>query len=1051
MRNILNKRNSRYCFVWVVMWMLLGLGHLNAVAQEAAGASITGKVIDQYGNPVSGVVVTMKNADYKAVTDFDGTFEFQYRKGDMLRLSHPGFLHKEIKVNKLRNSERIFKVTLSEEFMKSPAVINGPYDAKDKASFLGSAATIYTNQLNKMLSTTIIPSLQGRLPGLNVVQTRGARKHQIDASSTATGFGFDNPANVGKGVYSDNTEFDIISRFNKNNSPVVVVDGVQRDLYSLDPDAIESVSIQKDALSSMFLGMRSSRGALVITTKDPISEGFQLSFTGRFGVQSSAKELKPLSAYQYAYLLNEALLNDKKNPFYTYDDFTKYRNHSSPFTHPDVNWGDELMNNSSTIQSYNLNVTGGNKFAQYFVSVGYVGENGLFKNPGGDAHDTNLTFDRYMINSKVNINITNDFKAKVSLMGRVEEGTQPGGTGNGYSDILNSIYTTANNSYPVRNPDGSWGGSQSFTSNLLAQSIGSGYITDGARDILGSINLNYDFSKVVKGLSARLVGSVTSQARSTIKRTKSSEVFGYTIDAAGNESYSRYGEKKSQSNDFRSVSTYQQMYGQFAVDYGRQFGQHGFKASLMADTRTVLSNYDLPEYPSNIIADVSYNYAGKYFAQASMSESFYNRYAPGRRWGTFYAFGLGWDISQESFMEDIDWLNQFKIRGVYGQTGNGMDNAGYYTYSQTYSAEGDDYRLGTNLGAGSSKFSEKRPLANPYLTWEKANKLNIGVDLALFNNHLRISGDYYNDKYFDLLQKRGKNIELIGQEYPDENIGKSRWFGGELSVTYQDHVGRFNYYVSANWSCEQSKLLFKDEQKVPHDYLRETGNPVNAVYGLVADGFFTSKEEIKTSPVIEGFENIQPGDVKYKDLNNDGVINEFDKTMVGGDKPLSYFGIDLGFNWCGLEFSMFWQGAYNRVYNQNLALSDWNLLEGFQTKGQVYGQAYENMLDRWTPETAATATFPRLSAGGNKYNQGNGWGSSFWLRSGNYIRLKNISLGYNLPESFCRNYLGGTRIKIFVNGQNLFTKAAYDLVDPEVSYTNYPLQRCISTGINIKF
>ena len=392
MRNILNKRNSRYCFTCFVMWLLLGLGHLNAVAQEAGGtANITGKVIDQYGNPVSGVVITMKNTDFKTVTGDDGTFEFQYKKGDMLRFSHPGFLHKEIKVNKLRNQERIFKVTLTEEFVKFPDVINGPYDTKDKASYLGSAATVYTDQVSSLMGTTILPSLQGRLPGLDIVRTRGARKSQIESSSSGTIFNFNSPT-LGKEAYSDNTEFNVLSR---HNAPVVVVDGVQRELYSIDPDAIESVSIQKDALSSMFLGMRSSRGALVITTKDPIKQGFQLSFTGRFGVQSSVKKLNPLSTSQYAYLLNEALLNDGKNPFYSYDDFIKFRDHSSPYTHPSVNWCDELMNKNSTTQSYNLNATGGNKYAQYFISVGYVGENGLFKNPGGDAHDTNMTFDRY--------------------------------------------------------------------------------------------------------------------------------------------------------------------------------------------------------------------------------------------------------------------------------------------------------------------------------------------------------------------------------------------------------------------------------------------------------------------------------------------------------------------------------------------------------------------------------------------------------------------------------------------------------------------------------
>ena len=1041
MYNMINKKSRRFYFALLTMCMLWG-GASNTSAQEiGVNSNITGKLIDQYGNPVSDVTITMKNSDYKVVTDADGIFKFQYRKADVLCLSHPGLLYKEIKVNKLKHSERIFKVTLAEAFIKNQATINGPYESKEKISFLGAASTVYTDQLTSMMGTTILPSLTGRLSGLNVSQYRGARAHQITANSRGDLIG--NVPLFGEGFYSDNTEFSVSSR---GNAPIVVVDGVQRELYSIDPDAIESVSIQKDALSSMFLGMQSSRGALMITTKEPIKEGFQLSFTGRFGVQSALKIPKPLSGYQYAYLLNEALQNDGKEPFYSYDDFNKFRMQSSPFTHPDVNWYDELLNNSSTTQSYNLNVTGGNKYAQYFISLGYMGENGLFINPSdnGDSHDTNLSLERYMISSKININITDDFTAKVTLLGRVEEGTQPGV---GYGNLLNSIYNTPNNAYPIRNPNGTWGGNVSFDHNLMSQTINSGYITDGARDMLGSINLKYDFDKLVKGLSARMVGSVSIQNRSYIQRSKRSPVYSYTIDKEGNDVYALYGATQTQSNSFGSVTSYQQMYGQFAIDYDRRFGDHGIRASVMGDTRNVLVNYDLPQLPSNIIADVSYDYANKYFAQIAMSESYYNRYAPDRRWGTFYAFGLGWDMNKESFMENVDWMNLFKIRGTFGKTGNGLDNTGYYTYQQTFSSNvATGYPLGTNLGAGNIT-TENSPLANPFLTWEKAYKLNLGIDLALFNNRLKLTADYYNDKYFDLLQSRGKSIEIIGQNYPTENIGKVRRFGGELSLTYQDRIKDFNYYVSANWSSEQSKLLYMDEQKVPEEYLRQTGRPVGAIYGLVAEGFFTSREEIENSPVIDGFNNIQPGDIKYKDMNGDKVINEFDRTVIGGDKPYSYFGIDLGFEWKGLEFSMFWQGAYNR----ELMLNDWTLLEGFQSSNQQYGQAYENMLDRWTPETAETATLPRLTAGGSKYNQGNGWNSSFWLRSGNFIRLKNISLGYNLPDSFCRNYLGGTRVKIFVNGQNLLTKSACDLVDPEVGFTSYPIQRCISTGINVRF
>ena len=371
MYNMINKKSRRFYFALLTMCMLWG-GASNTSAQEiGVNANITGKVIDQYGNPVSDVTITMKNSDYKVVTDADGIFKFQYRKADVLCLSHPGLLYKEIKVNKLKHSERIFKVTLAEAFIKNQATINGPYESKEKISFLGAASTVYTDQLTSMMGTTILPSLTGRLSGLNVSQYRGARAHQITANSRGDLIG--NVPLFGEGFYSDNTEFSVSSR---GNAPIVVVDGVQRELYSIDPDAIESVSIQKDALSSMFLGMQSSRGALMITTKEPIKEGFQLSFTGRFGVQSALKIPKPLSGYQYAYLLNEALQNDGKEPFYSYDDFNKFRMQSSPFTHPDVNWYDELLNNSSTTQSYNLNVTGGNKYAQYFISLGYMGENG---------------------------------------------------------------------------------------------------------------------------------------------------------------------------------------------------------------------------------------------------------------------------------------------------------------------------------------------------------------------------------------------------------------------------------------------------------------------------------------------------------------------------------------------------------------------------------------------------------------------------------------------------------------------------------------------------
>ena len=916
--------------------------------------------------------------------------------------------------------------------------------AHTKSNTLGASSTVYTNDLVKYQSATILTGLQGRLKGLNVSPFRGMQLLRTEANTKSDIVGA--IPNVGGGIYGDNSEFLISAR---GQSPVAIVDGVERDLYSIDPEAIESVTIQKDALSNMFLGMRSSRGALIITTKNPDAKGgFHLSLTGKFGISSALKSgPNPLSAYQYAYLLNEALLNDGKSPLYTYDDFEAYRNGTSPYLHPDVNWKDAIMNNSTTSQAYNLNVTGGGRVAQYFVSLGYYSENGLFKTSDANSYNTNFKYNRYLITSKVNINVTDEFKVSMSLMGRIEEGNQPGGiSGTGYSDLLSNVWQTPNNAYPVLNPNGTYGGNASYTQNLYAQTTGSGYISSNTRDVVGTINLKYDFDKLVKGLSVGATGNISSQVRNAIVRTKQAQVFQYSITQQGNEAYDKYGDVSSQTNSYRSVSTYQYMYGKMYVDWERQFGMHGVKASLWGDTRTILNNYDLPMIPSNIGQKVEYNYDNKYFAQAAVTESYYNRYDNGRRWGTFWAVGLGWDISKEKFME-ASKIDQLKLRATYGHTGNGIDNAGYFSYLKRYNEDGGFwYSNGTSMSNGGS-VSEISPLANTLLTWEKGRKVNVGLDLTLLKNRLTLSADYYNDYYYDILQSRGKSIQLLGIAYPAENIGKTRYYGLETQLSWQDHIGKVNYYVSANWSMEQNKRLFMDEQYVPYDYLKMTGQPTGAIYGLVATGFLTAKDIADGYPVMNGFNNIQAGDVKYKDMNGDGEINEFDRTVIGGDKPTCYFGIDLGFEWKGLEVTALVQGAYNRdLYN-----SDRTLLEGFQVIGQSYGQAYTNLLNRWTPETAETATYPRLTAGGNMYNYGNNWNSSLFVQNGNYIRLKNATVSYKLPENFCRNYLGGLRVKIFVQGQNLLTWSRTRLQDPEVTFTSYPLQRTITTGINLNF
>lgn len=1016
-----------------------------ALGSAVPASAFNGVVLDKYGVPVSNATVAVKGSSIKVLTDANGEFQLDGQEGRTLQVVAPGF--KEIDFNpsplKREADKELVKIILSELFVPEKKTVPGLFGAVDAANYIGSASTIYTDQVTKAMGSTIIPGMVGKMAGLNISQYRGWRERRTTADGTQ-GFLVYNPT-MGMGIYSDNSEYSISSR---GMSPIVYIDGIERDYYSIDPDAIESISIQKDALSTMFNGMRSSRPVLLITTKNPMSRGAHVSFTARWGLSNPLKTPKPLSSAQYAYLLNEALTNDGSSPIYDRDDYYAYLNHTNGYLYPEVNWFDTATRNHSFSQYYNVNVSGGSNFVQYFVNAGYYSEDGMFRDLN-DSYKTNLTAQRYSLDSKVRMNITNDFTADISLLVRLEEGNQPGGDENGYSNLLNDIYNTPSNAYPIFNPNGTYGGNVSFTNNLYAKVSESGYISDATRDLLGMLNLKYDFDKYVKGLSAYAMGSVTVQSRSATLRTMRHPVYDYLISEEGAETYHRYGDISTMTNSYRSVGNFQQLWGKFGVDYERQWGAHYFKAGVSADTRQNLHNYDLPSLPTNILQNLQYNYGQKYFAQLAVTESYYNRYAQGKRWGTFFAAGLGWDMARENFMENASgWLDQLKFRLVYGRTGNGVDNTGYYTYYQTYAQSGNGgYVWGSTYNNSINYTYPNAPLANPYLTWEKADKWDAGVDLALLGNRLRLQADYYNDRYFDLLQERGKSIGLLGTSYPVENIGRQRKSGGELSVTWQDHIGDFNYYVTGNWNIEKTKMLYMDEQKQPYDYLTRTGQPTGAVWGLQADGFFQSMEEIASSPVIEGYDNIQPGDIKYRDVNGDNVIDEFDRVIIGGDKPLQYFGLDFGFSWKGIDFSMNFQGVYNR----DIYISDRTLIEGFQTYGQTYGQAYELLIGRWTPESAQTAILPRLSAGGNDYNMGGGYMSSFWMKNGNFLRCKNLYMAYTLPQTFCRNYLGGVRPKIFANVQNLFTLSGCSWVDPEVSYTSYPMQRTWSFGINLEF
>ncbi|MEH6309160.1 SusC/RagA family TonB-linked outer membrane protein [Olivibacter sp. CPCC 100613] len=479
-----------------------------------------------------------------------------------------------------------------------------------------------------------------------------------------------------------------------------------------------------------------------------------------------------------------------------------------------------------------------------------------------------------------------------------------------------------------------------------------------------------------------------------------------------------------------------------AINYEKNFGDHHFYTSILGDQRRLLFNYDLPAINTNLTGRLNYDYKGRYMAQAAVNTSGYNRYRPGYQYGLFYAFGLGWNIGEEDFIKDnTDWIDYMKVRATFGKTGNGVDNAGYYDYRATYKDNNGGIGSGAYL-AGTERSELRGYWENTYLpnvrTWEGAYKLNIGTDIELFRDKLAITADFYHDRYFDLLQTRGKSIEIIGIEYPSENIGRMLVKGAEFTVGHRHRIGKLGYFLSANLSIEQSKVDFFDEQQQRYPWQQLTGLPAGVRSGYIAEGLYQSGEEAEQGASTVGYV-VKPGDIKYRDLNGDGQINQFDRTVISSTKPLIYYGFQFGFNYKSFALTALVQGVQNR----EIYLADRAIHGGFLGFGG-YEQAYEPVLNRWTPETADAATYPRLTIG-NSHNYAE---SSFWIRSGNYLRLKNVELAYTFQGKLLEKTRLGS-VRLFANALNVFTWSAFKGQDPEVAIGAYPLQRVFNLGLNV--
>jgi TonB-linked SusC/RagA family outer membrane protein len=972
---------------------------------------LTPSVVDENGEPLAGVTLSVRNGSFTTVTDSVGQAKLpSLVAGEEIEVR---IEKSKIRSYVLRSNDLTPVIELS---TYNPAVARLK---RVRLLFLGSirpdltaasTQTLYNRDIQKVPTTSFLNTLAGRIAGLQAIQYTGLPGSDITSVNL-----------LGQG-------------------PVVVIDGIQRSYSSFDPitsfdlEEIESITLLKDALSTSMLGVRGSDGGVLnVVTRRGTPGQPRISATFQTAIQQPLKYPKPLGSYDYATLYNEARVNDGLAPVYTPQDLALYQSGADPIGHPNVDYRDLVLKKSAQLNRYTLSATGGNAFAKYFVSMEHLSQSGLLQTSSINPYNTSNNYKVYVLRSNLDLQLTRKLTGGIRILGRVQDQNDAGAT---TGTIISNLFNTPANAYPVYNDDGSYGGSQQFQSNVYAQTVNSGYRTNYKRNVISDFYLQRSLDELLSGLYVRATASYFSSLSENIDRSKPFLTFDQT-GSGTSALYQQFGSTGNQANSnsisYQSNTTYVE--GQ--LGYQRQGATHGLSAQLLANSQSIRTGSDLPLTVQGISGRASYNYAGKYVAEVSFGLNGSNRYNTSNHYayGFFPAGGLAWNLSREKFLQDQPWLSFLKLYANLGLTGN--DVPGYFSYIQTYSDDAG-YFFGTSAGAVSG-VSEQQ-LATQGRTWEKARKLVTGLQGAVLNNHLGFTVEYYNSLYYDLVMQRGTNSALLGQAYANENIGRNLYQGLTGQLSYQQNLGGLNLYAAVNMGVQYTKVLYYDEVTYPNAYQQRTGQRVGQQFGYVADGLFQNAAEIQGAATVPGYKP-QPGDIRYKDLNGDGIINQLDVAPIGKTSPVIPFGVTLGTTWKGLDVSVQLQGALNnQVYLSGATEYAFSTLSG-----GGYGNAFEPQLDRWTPSNP-NATYPRLSLGGNVNNFQT---SSYWLHNNNYMRLRNVEVGYTLPLALSsRSRLQG--IRLFFNGTNLATVSQFNRIDPEGYGAIYPNQRLLNFGMNVK-
>lgn len=1004
----MNKKRFFKCFVCALFLV---------TTAYAEPGKITGTVADANGKPLSGVLVQVPGTKVQVLTDAEGQFDLPVEKGTLLNFVHSDFYAQEVTYK----GQNRFIVQLAPRVLPGTEAKNENIDllrgTVKKDNLIETIGLVDHSSLITSPTYNFLGAAQGRMPGLNI-------------------------------SFKQSGSMQAAYNWNVRNArtTIFMVDGVERDFYTMDPEQIESIQVLKDGLSTVMLGQRSAAGVINVITKKGNEGKPRFSFTVETGFEKALKLPEKLGVLDFMDLVNEGRINDTKNPdgyIYSPELIQKYRDNVNPYLYPDVDWYKEVLNKTTPVHRYNFNVSGATNAFRYFVDLDWYRENGFFKTDEANSYNTNAQTNRFFVRSNLGVKVTSTTFMQINLAGRQERYNEPAydknksGTGNIYSALL----TTRPNQYPVYNPDGTYGSYSNAgeNANLYGQTVSRGYQFKDTRHMSFDLTLNQRMDFLLKGLYIEATGSYYSATSYYTMRRKNFAAYWYQED----NSYQQKGTDSDQGNDGDKDQRYRITYLKGLVGYDHAFGKHNVSAVLIGDLNQVQNQNEYRGYLrnyTNYSARLNYNYDDRYLAEAVVTRGGYNWFAPGKRWANYWGAGASWNGHNETFIKELNVFSTLKPRVTYALTG--QSTCDYAEYIQSYTT--NDGNLRGAPYAGGMKFSHENAIAS-FLDPEKAKKFDVGIDIGFLNDRLTATFDYYRNKFTGVVATSEIKTAILGNSYPRTNCEEYTYKGYELSLTWQDRIRNFNYYVTGNLSFEQSNYDYAPELPKAFPWMSKLGDPVGMKYGYVADGIFQNQQEIDehdaflTSAVKS---TIQPGDIRYKDLNNDGVIDINDQTNFGSTKPKGYYGVTAGFNYKGFDFSIFFQGTLNReIY------LDGDFMHGSGKSGNNAITSY--VLGRWTTGNH-TNTQTRVWYGDNKNNTVT---SSFWLYNADYLRLKNVEIGYTLPTSLTRK-IGIPSIRFFANGMNLWTSSEIfdvrDDIDPEVWGSNYPLTRTINFGVSIK-